>query len=105
MAVPTDIGITMVTEATAQSAEFSSKGDVKILTDKAGAFSQAAVLDPTFEFSVKGKGIACPVALKASSGAPTGVSGKIIVTKTKDTTSNDDWPQWEYSGTGYPGAT
>ena len=56
MAAPTDIGITLVTEATVQSAEVSSKGDVKILTDRSGNYSNAAVQDPTFEFSVRGQG-------------------------------------------------
>ena len=104
MAVPTNIGITLVTEATAQSAEVSSKGDVKILTDKAGVYSQAAVQDPTFEFSVRGKGATCPVALKVAT-APSGVSGKIIVSTVKESTSNDDWEEWEYSGSGFPSAT
>jgi hypothetical protein len=104
MAAPTNIGINLVSPATAQSAEVSSKGEVKILTDKSGNFSQAAVQDPTFEFSVRGKGANCPVALKASTG-PSGVTGKIIVTTVKESTSNDDWEEWEYSGTGYPAAT
>lgn len=104
MAAPTVIGVTLVTEATAQSAEVSSKGDVKVLTDRSGAYSQAALHDPTFEFSVRGKGAVCPVALKAST-APTGVSGKVIVTTVKESTSNDDWEEWEYSGSGYPAAT
>jgi len=104
MAAPTTIGITLVTEATAQSVEVSSKGDVKILTDKSGNYSNAAVQDPTFEFSVRGKGASCPVALKAAT-APTGVSGKVIVSTVKESTSNDDWEEWEYSGSGYPSAT
>ena len=104
MGAPTNIGITLVTHATAQSAEVSSKGEVKVLTDKDGKFSEAAVQDPTFEFSVRGKGASCPVALQSSS-APTGVSGKAIVTSVKESTSNDDWPEWEYSGTAYPSAS
>jgi hypothetical protein len=104
MAAPTNIGITLVSHATAQSVEVSAKGEVKILTDKAGAFSQAALQDPTMEFSVRGKGSTCPVVLKAGSG-PSGVSGKIIVTTVKESTSNDDWPEWEYSGTAYPSAS
>jgi hypothetical protein len=104
MAAPTNIGVTLVSHATAQSAEVSSKGEVKVLTDRSGNFSQAAVQDPTFEFSVRGKGAACPVALKASTG-PTGVSGKVIVTTVKESTSNDDWEEWEYSGSAYPSAT
>jgi hypothetical protein len=104
MAAPTNIGVTLITHATAQSVEVSSKGDVKILTDKAGAYSNAAVQDPTFEFSARGKGAACPVALKAATG-PSGVSGKVIVTTVKESTSNDDWEEWEYSGSAYPAAT
>lgn len=104
MAAPTNIGVTLVSHATAQSAEVSSKGEVKILTDRNSNFSQAAVQDPTFEFSVRGKGAACPVALKAST-APSGVTGKVIVTTVKESTSNDDWEEWEYSGSAYPSAT
>jgi len=104
MAAPTHIGITLVTEATAQSVEVSSKGDVKILTDKDGNYSNAVVQDPTIEFSVRGKGASCPVQIKASTG-PSGVTGKVIVTSVKESTSNDDWEEWEYSGTAYPSAT
>jgi hypothetical protein len=107
MAAPTDtdLGVKLVTHATAQSVEITSKGEVKILTDKDGNYSQAAVQDPTFEFSVRGKGASCPVEIKSSTGAPTGVTGKIIVTSVKESTSNDDWEEWEYSGSGYPSAT
>jgi len=104
MAAPTSIGVSIVTEATAQSAEVSSKGDVKILTDRSGNYSNAAVQDPTFEFSVRGKGAACPAAIKAAT-APSGVTGKIIVTTVKESTSNDDWEEWEYSGQGFPSAS
>jgi len=80
------------------------KGEVKILTDRSGNYSNAAVQDPTFEFSVRGKGAVCPVAIKATT-APSGVTGSAIVTNVKNSTSNDDWEEWEYSGVAYPGAT
>ena len=107
MAAPTatDLGVKLVTHATAQSVEVSSKGEVKTLIDKDGNYSQAAVQDPTFEFTVRGKGASCPAQIKDSTGAPSGVTGKIIVTSVKESTSNDDWEEWEYSGSGYPSAT
>jgi len=106
MAAPTstDLGVKLVSQATAQSVEVTSKGDVKILLDKDGNYSQAAVQDPTYEFSVRGKGAACPVEIKSAQGAPTGVTGKIIITSVKESTSNDDWEEWEYSGQGFPSA-
>lgn len=107
MAAPiaTDLGVKLVTHASAQSVDVTSKGDVKVLTDKDGNYVQAAVQDPTFEFSVRGKGAACPVEIKSDQGAPTGVTGKIIITSVKESTSNDDWEEWEYSGQGFPQAT
>ena len=105
MAAPTNIGVSLVSHATAQSAEISSKGEVKILTDKSGNYSQAAVQDPTFEFSVRGKGASCPASIKGNTGAPTGATGKVIITSVKESTSNDDWEEWEYSGSAYPSAT
>ena len=105
MAAPTNIGVSLVSHATAQSAEISSKGEVKILTDKSGNYSQAAVQDPTFEFSVRGKGASCPASIKGNTGAPSGATGKVIITSVKESTSNDDWEEWEYSGSAYPSAT
>lgn len=106
MAAPTNIGITQVTETTAQSVEVSSQGEVAILVDKAGKFSKAAVYDPKFSFTVSGKGASCPVSINASgTGKPTAVSGKVIINSVKNQTNNDDWESWEYSGEGYPSAT
>ena len=106
MATPTSIGITLITIATAQSVEVSSKGEVKILTDKDGQFSKAAAQDPTFEFTIRGKGESCPIAIgNMSSGKPTGVTGKAIVTSIKNTTTNDDWEEWEAGGQAFPSAT
>lgn len=106
MAAPTNIGITQVTETTAQSVEVTSQGEVAILVDKAGKFSKAAVYDPKFSFTVSGKGASCPVSINATgTGKPTAVSGKVIINSVKNQTNNDDWESWEYSGEGYPSAT
>lgn len=106
MAAPTTIGITQVTETTAQSVEITSQGEVAILVDKAGKFSKAAVYDPKFSFTVSGKGASCPVSINASgNGKPSAVSGKVIINSVKNQTNNDEWESWEYSGEGYPSAT
>ena len=106
MAAPTAIGITLVTEATAQSAEVTSQGEVAILVDKAGLYSKAAVFDPKFTFTVSGKGAVCPATINASgTGKPSSVTGKVIINSAKNQTNNDDWESWEYSGEGFPSAT
>ena len=106
MAAPTAIGITLVTEATAQSAEVTSQGEVAILVDKAGLFSKASVFDPKFTFTVSGKGAVCPATINAAgTGKPSGVTGKVIINSVKNQTNNDDWESWEYSGEGFPSAT
>lgn len=104
MAAPTEIGITLVSEATAQSAEVTSQGEVAILVNKDGVFSQAAVFDPKFSFTVSGKGAVCPAAI-GDTDAPSGVTGKVIINSVKNQTNNDDWESWEYSGEGFPSAT
>jgi hypothetical protein len=85
-----------------ESVDLESKVDLKVLVDSSGVFSAAQAMAPTFTFSVRGKGTA-PVAIKASSGNPSGASGKVIVTSVKLTQSNEDWQGFEYSGTSYPG--
>ncbi len=106
MAAPTNIGITQVSTATAQSVEVTSQGEVAILVDKSGVFSKAAVYDPKFTFTVSGKGASCPVSINASgTGKPSAVSGKVIINSVKNQTNNDDWESWEYSGEGFPSAT
>jgi hypothetical protein len=106
MAAPTVIGILQVTEATAQSVEVTSQGEVAILVSKDGKFSKAAVYDPKFTFTVSGKGAVCPASINASgTGKPTLVTGKVIINSIKNQTNNDDWESWEYSGEGFPSAT
>jgi len=106
MAAPTDIGISLISTATAQSVEVTSQGEVAILVTKDGKFSKAAVYDPKFTFTVSGKGAVCPASINASgTGKPSGVTGKVIINSIKNQTNNDDWESWEYSGEGFPSAT
>lgn len=103
MATPTAIGIQLVSEATAQSAEVTSQAEVAILVDKEGNYSNAATFDPKFTFTVSGKGDVCPVAI-GDDTAPTGVTGTVIINSVKNTTTNSDWESWEYSGEAFPSA-
>ncbi len=106
MAAPTDIGISLISTATAQSVEVTSQGEVAILVTKDGKFSKAAVYDPKFTFTVSGKGAVCPATINATgTGKPNGVTGKVIINSIKNQTNNDDWESWEYSGEGFPSAT
>jgi hypothetical protein len=104
MAAPTEIGITLVSHATAQSVEVTSQAEVAILVDKDGVFSKAAVYDPKFSFTISGKGAVCPVDIGDSTG-PSGVSGKVLVNSVKNQTNNDDWESYEYGGEGFPSAS
>jgi hypothetical protein len=104
MAAPTAIGINLVSDASAQSAEVTSQAEVAILVDRQGVFSKAAVYDPKFTFTVSGKGEVCPVNI-GDSTSPSGVTGKVIVNSVKNQTNNDDWESWEYSGEGFPAAS
>ncbi len=106
MAAPTNIGITLVSNDTAQSVEVTSQAEVAILVDRNGIFSKAAVYDPKFTFTVSGKGASCPASISASgTGKPSVVSGKVIINSVKNQTNSDDWESWEYSGEGFPSAT
>jgi hypothetical protein len=102
MAAPTEIGISLVDEASTQSVEVTSQAEVAILVDKSGVFSKAAVYDPKFTFTVSGKGAACPASIGEGESGPKGVSGKVIINSVKNQTNNDDWQSWEYSGEAFP---
>jgi len=99
-------GITLVAGGSTivESVDVDSKVDVKILKASDGTFSAAQSIAPEFSFSVRGKGT-CPVSVGGSTGAPSNVSGKIIITSTKVTQTNEDWDAFEYSGSAYPNAT
>lgn len=104
--MPSTFGITLVSAGSSivESVDLESKVDVKILKDATGAYSAAQAISPEFSFSVRGKGTA-PVGVGGSSGAPTGATGKVIITSVKETQNNEDWESFEYSGSAYPNAS
>lgn len=99
-----DFGVTKVAGGLIESVDVEHKADLKELITSTGEHSQSRSVDDTFSFTVKGKGT-CPVTAGGSSGAPEGVSGKIIITNATSTQTNDDWEGFSYTGTGYTHAT
>jgi hypothetical protein len=98
-------GITLISAGPIiESLDVESKVDTKVLLNSDGTYSEGRAMNPTFSFSVKGKGTT-NVTVGGSTGAPSGVSGKVVITSVKTTQSNEDWVGYEYSGTAYPNAT
>ena len=104
MAAPTNVGVFSVSNSEVQSLEISAKCEVKFLVSRDGKYAKGAVFDPTMEFSIRGKGSNTSPYRLGQSASIGGLSGKVIVTSVKQSTSNDDWPEWEASGVAYPQA-
>jgi hypothetical protein len=98
-------GITKVTGAYIESVDVEVKVESKVLLTSDGSFGEAMNYDPSYNFSVKGKGSA-PASLGISGGpAPQGIGGQVIITSVKNMQSNEDWESFEYSGVVFPSAT
>lgn len=104
MAVPTNVGVSSASNSEVQSLEISAKCEVKFLASRDGKYAKGAVFDPTMEFTVRGKGSTNNPYRIGQSATIGGLSGKVIVTSAKQSSSNDDWPEWEASGVAYPQA-
>ena len=96
-------GIAAITGALIESAEINYESEIKSLMTYDGGFSEARISDVTQTFTVRGTGTTA-VSIGGASGAPTALSGQIIVTSIKRTQTNEDFEKFEYSGTAYPNA-
>jgi hypothetical protein len=96
-------GIQALVGTLIESVEISYDSETKMLMDRAGEFSEARVMDVTHGFTVRGAGDT-GVTIGSTSGAPTGVDGKVVITSIKRTQTNEDFERFEYSGTAYPSA-
>lgn len=97
-------GISAISGTLIESVEISYESEEKMIMDRLGEFSEARLIDTTTTFTVRGAG-ETSVAIGGTSGAPTGVDGKVVITSVKRTQVNDDFEKFEYSGTAYPGAS
>lgn len=100
-------GVTIATASGAifESVDLEKKADFKQLIDSTGAHAQAISYDTSYSFSARGKGDSNPYGAGISNNLPTGASGKMIVTSSKESSKNDDYLAWEMSATIYPHAT
>ena len=100
--MPSSFGITTVSAggAIVESADTEMKADFKQLIDSTGHYAQAISYDLTYSFSVRGKGDASPAAAGSDSGTSL-TSGVVIVTSSKQSSKNDEYRSYEYSGTAW----
>lgn len=102
------IGVECVTAALIESVDVSKSIEHKIVKTSTGGFEAGNKFDPTFEFSVKGRGSAAE-ALLGTVG--TGylpdqiIGGKTIIKSVKNSETNEDFNSFEVSGVNYPSAT
>lgn len=91
-----------------ESVEGTKTMDSKMIMSTSGGFGEARTFDPTYEFTVKGRGTTAVKAGDTSAGAymPDYISGgRTIITSVKLTQSNDDYSEFEISGVNYPQAS
>jgi len=98
-------GITKITGTLINSVDVTHSAETKQLINASGQFAAARNVDDSFQFSVSGFGDLPSIAVGDNSGAPDGVSGKIVITKVTLSESNDDWNKWSYDGTAYAHAS
>lgn len=87
--------------------EVTKKLETRVLVDQVGAFADGKGFDPTFEFSIRGKGdLPAGIAVGSDGGLTiaTIVGGVTILTNVKEKEVNDDWNDWECSGGNWPSA-
>jgi len=100
----TSFGITNVTGSCLESSSVEHNSDHKMIMEQDGTFCDAKIYDTSFKFTVKGRGTTS-VTVGGTTGAPSGVTGKVIITSVKNTQTNEDFESFEYSGVAYPSAS
>lgn len=97
-------GITNVEGSCLESSSIEHNSDHKMIMEGDGTFCDAKIYDTSYKFTVKGRGTTS-VTVGGTSGAPSGATGKVIITSVKQTQTNEDFEAYEYSGVSYPSAT
>ena len=103
-----EIGVECVSATLVESVDISKNIDHKIVKKNDGAFDSGNKFDPTFEFSVKGRGSASESDLGTSAAAyiPDVITGGVTLIKSvKNSETNEDFNTFEVSGMSYPGAS
>ncbi len=102
-----EIGVKCVTAALVESVDVQKQIEHKIIKKSDGSFETGHRYDPSFSFSVKGRGVAAESLLGGSSAAyvPEQITGgTTIITSVKNSQTNEDYDSFELSGINHPGA-
>jgi len=99
----TTFGITLLTDTLIESVSVSQSAEVAVIMRSDTTFAQAKAHDYKQTFSVKGRGTPT-VTVGGSTGGPSNLVGKIIITSVKKSTNNGEFNSFEFSGEAYPHA-
>ena len=103
-----EIGVECVTATLVESVDVSKNIEHKIVKKNDGAFDSGNKFDPTFEFSVKGRGSASESDLGTAAAAyipDVCGAGVTLIKSIKNSETNEDYNSFEVSGMNYPGAS
>lgn len=103
-----EIGVKCVTAALVENVDVQKQLEHKIIKKSDGAFEAGNRYDPSFSFTVKGRGVADESQLGGSSGSyvPEQITtGTTIITSVKNSQSNEDYDSFEVSGVNHPAAS
>jgi hypothetical protein len=102
-----EIGVKCVTAALVESVDVQKQLEHKIIKKSDGGFETGNRYDPSFSFSVKGRGVADESLLGGASAAyvPEQITGgTTIITTVKNSQTNEDYNSFELSGVNHPAA-
>ena len=102
-----EIGVKCVTAALVESVDVQKQIEHKIIKKSDGSFETGHRYDPSFSFSVKGRGVADESLLGGASAAyvPEQITGgTTIITTVKNSQTNEDYNSFELSGVNHPSA-
>lgn len=102
------IGVQSVSAELIESVETTKQMESKMIMSTEGGFGAAKTFDPTYDFTVKGRGTTTVDAGDTSAAGfipdyiPT--NGVTVINSVKTSEKNDDFNEFEISGTVYPSA-
>jgi hypothetical protein len=102
------IGVQSVTAELIERVESTKNMESKMIMSTEGGFGAAKTFDPTYEFTVKGRGTTSVDAGDADAAGYTPdyipTDGVTVITSVKLSEKNDDFNEFEISGTVFPDA-
>ena len=102
-----EIGVKSVSAALVENVDIEKQIEHKIIMKSDGAFETGNRFDPSFSFSVKGRGSVLESILGGASAAfvPEQITGgTTIITSVKNSQTNEDFNSFELSGINHPAA-